>query len=111
MTGIMSLSDVGYRAIVRDHRRSRQQVASDFTTIDRLMSDAAGHVFPAAQLHIRLRSETVMSQVYGYLDPQTCRRPTQRDSLFDIASLTKLFVVTAFMRLVEAGQVALDQAV
>ena len=37
--------------------------------------------------------------------------PTQRDTLFDMASVSKLFTVTAFMTLVEEGRVALDTPV
>ena len=42
--------------------------------------------------------------------PETRTLPTQLDILFDLASVTKLFVVTAFMALVEDGIVDLDQA-
>ncbi|MEZ4617775.1 MAG: serine hydrolase [Caldilineaceae bacterium] len=37
--------------------------------------------------------------------------PTQLTTRFDLASVTKLFVTTAFMRLVDQGVVALDQPV
>jgi CubicO group peptidase (beta-lactamase class C family) len=45
------------------------------------------------------------------LDPETRRHPTQTDSLFDLASVTKLFTATAFMTLVRAGHVALETPV
>jgi CubicO group peptidase (beta-lactamase class C family) len=48
-----------------------------------------------------------LHRAYGYLDPDSRRRPTRRDSLFDLASVSKLFTATAFMRLAQAGQVAL----
>lgn len=38
-------------------------------------------------------------------------QPTRANTLFDLASLTKLFVVATFMTLVEAGKVGLDQPV
>lgn len=41
----------------------------------------------------------------------TRQHPTTLDTLFDLASVTKLFVATSFMRLVEARKVSLDQPV
>jgi serine-type D-Ala-D-Ala carboxypeptidase len=54
---------------------------------------------------------TVFHRAYGWLDPETRTRPTQCDSLFDLASVTKLYTVTLFMTLVERGLVKLDQPV
>jgi CubicO group peptidase (beta-lactamase class C family) len=71
------------------------------------MRAGLGRVFPAAVLHVRQAGATVFERAYGCLDPDVRRRPTRPDSLFDLASLTKLFTATAFMTLVEAGHVAL----
>jgi len=79
--------------------------------VDAVMHSGLGRVFPAAVLHVRQAGAVVFERAYGYLDPETGRRPTQLDSLFDLASLTKLFTATAFMRLVEAGRVALETPV
>ncbi len=68
-------------------------------------------VFPAAVLLVARRSGVVLHHAYGFRDPGTRLRPTQTDSWFDLASLTKLFTVTAFMTLVEARQVNLDTPV
>ena len=75
------------------------------------MRSGLGHVFPAAVLHVRQAGAVVFERAYGYLDPETRRHPTHPDSLFDLASLTKLFVATAFMTLVEAGRVSLETPV
>lgn len=80
-------------------------------TLEPVIRAALGRVFPAAQVAVRVGGEVVLSCAHGWLDPETQQRPTQRDSLFDLASVTKLFVVTAFMTLVEAGRVRLDQPV
>ena len=67
-----------------------------------------GVVFPAGVLLVHQAGELLWHQAYGYLDPQERHFPTQIDSLFDLASLTKLFIATSFMRLVERGLVSLD---
>jgi CubicO group peptidase (beta-lactamase class C family) len=69
------------------------------------MHQAVGAIFPAAVLLVLCDDETVFHRAYGYLDPETRRRPTRTDSLFDLASLTKLFTATAFMRLADTGAV------
>jgi CubicO group peptidase (beta-lactamase class C family) len=79
--------------------------------VDAIMRGGLEAVFPAAVLLVARRGGVAFHRAYGYLDPETHRRPTQTDSLFDLASVTKLFTVTAFMTLVEAGQVALDAPV
>ena len=70
-----------------------------------------GTVFPAAVLLVARYGGVVIHCAYGYLDPETRQRPVQLESLFDLASLTKLFTATAFMTLVEAARVTLDTPV
>jgi CubicO group peptidase (beta-lactamase class C family) len=79
--------------------------------VDKVLRSGLDVVFPAAVLLVARHGGVAFHRAYGYLDPETRRRPTQTDSLFDLASLTKLFTVTAFMTLVEANLVALDTPV
>lgn len=83
----------------------------DVSLVDAVMRAAVPWVAPAAQLAIRWRGEPVLTRSYGWLDPVAREQPTQPDTLFDLASVTKLFVITTFMTLVEAGHVGLDQMV
>ena len=76
-----------------------------------ILQDAVGVVTPAAQLAVRWRGDVVFSEAFGWLDPETRVRPTRPDTLFDMASVSKLFTVTAFMTLIEEGRVALDTPV
>lgn len=76
-----------------------------------VVADYTGKVAPAIAVEVRQRGKTVWSHASGWLDPETQTRPTRLDSLFDLASVTKLFVTAAFMTLVEQGKVALDQPV
>ncbi len=83
----------------------------DFTCLYAVLQDAIGVITPAAQLAVRWRGDVVCSEAFGWLDPETRAQPTRRDTLFDMASVSKLFTVTAFMTLVEEGRVALDTPV
>ncbi len=89
-----------------------------WTRVAHLLESGVGKVAPAIVLHVRHRGRVVFEGAYGVLDPNppsvdAARAPVPLSSqaLFDLASLTKLFTATAFMRLVEAGRVCLDQAV
>ena len=86
-------------------------MCNDFTAAEAVITAGLDRVFPAAQIEVRQHSEVSWSAAYGWLDPETRTLPTQLDTHFDLASVTKLFVVSAFMTLVEAGVVDLDQPV
>ncbi len=83
----------------------------DLSPVDAVINEAITRRCPAAQLEIRLHGDVIGARAYGWLDPETRQHPTQLDTRFDLASVTKLFVVTAFMTLVDASAVALDQPV
>lgn len=76
-----------------------------FAGIDGLMRAGTGRVAPAAVLKLVLDGRTIFERAYGVLDPLDGQVPTQLDSVFDLASVTKLFTVTAFLRLVTQDQV------
>ena len=67
--------------------------------------------FPAAALVVDVGAEEVYARAFGFVDPETKRRPTRLDTRFDLASVSKLFTVTAFMTYVEEGRLSLDQPV
>ncbi len=83
----------------------------DLSYAGTILQNAVGVITPAAQLVVRWCGDVVCSEAFGWLDPETREQPTQRDTLFDMASVSKLFTVTAFMTLVEEGRVALDTPV
>jgi len=83
----------------------------DLAPIDAILKTALAHSCPAAQLEIRWQGAVMLSRAYGWLDPNTRTVPTEPDTRFDLASVTKLFVVTTLMTLVDGGQVAIDQPV
>ena len=83
----------------------------DFSRADSILSQAIGITIPAAQLVIRHRGAREHEVAMGFLDPETRARPVDAETLFDLASLTKLFTTTAFMTLVEQGIVSVDDPV
>jgi len=83
----------------------------DVDSIESVIGEHLARTFPAAALVVNVGGEEVYARAFGYLDPETRQRPTRLDTLFDLASVSKLFTVTAFVTLVEAAHVSLDQAV
>jgi CubicO group peptidase (beta-lactamase class C family) len=84
---------------------------SHFGEVDQLLRNATPNQTPAAQLAIRHHGELIFSSAYGWLDPVHQQQATQRTTRFDLASVTKLFVATTFLRLVEQGWATLEQPV
>ncbi len=76
-----------------------------------LLNQAIGTVTPAAQIIVLLRGREIANHALGWLDPETHTHPTRSDSLFDLASVTKLYVTAAFMTLVEQNLIRLDDPV
>jgi CubicO group peptidase (beta-lactamase class C family) len=83
----------------------------DFSKADSILSQAIGTVTPSAQMVIRHHDRVVHDVAMGFLDPETKTRPIDADTLFDLASVTKLFTTAAFMTLVEQGKVSVDEPV
>lgn len=83
----------------------------DFSKADSILSKAVGSITPAAQMVIRHNGAEAEQVAMGFLDPESNTRPVNAETLFDLASVTKLFTTTAFMTLVEQGKVSIDDPV
>ncbi len=81
------------------------------TSLDSILRDAIPSVAPAIQLVVLHHGQPVLDRTLGWLDPDARDQPVTADTRFDLASLTKLYVVAALMTLLEAGRVSLDDAV
>lgn len=83
------------------------------TTIDQRVTQAiARRIFPGAVVLVTQASELRHFSAYGstmYDDPASL--PVTRDTIYDIASLTKVFTATAALRLVDQGLLELDAPV
>jgi CubicO group peptidase (beta-lactamase class C family) len=82
-------------------------------TIDAIVADAIERrIFPGAVVLIGQGDEVLHRAAYGttmYADPGS--QPVQLDTIYDIASLTKMFTATAVLRLSDAGKLDLDAPV
>lgn len=83
----------------------------NFSKADSILSQAIGAVTPSAQLVIRHEGAVAHDVAMGFLDPETKSRPVDHETLYDLASVTKLFSATAFMTLVEEGKISIDDPV
>ena len=75
--------------------------------LEALIQRNLGTVFPACALAVIKNGETVLDAGWGTVEGT----PATNDTLYDLASVTKLFTVTAFLAYVSAGHVALDEPV
>lgn len=69
------------------------------------------NVFTSANLRVVSGGNVVLETSHGVQNPVYPERKTNKDSVYDLASITKVYVATAFMRLVENNFADLDQAV
>lgn len=81
----------------------------NLSQVQAVLRGGLDRVFPAVQVEIRLRNRRLLAAARGWIDPHTRRQPLTPASLFDLASLTKLYTAAALMTLVEEGAVLLDQ--
>jgi len=66
------------------------------------------HRIPGAVVVVVRDGGVVLAKGYGYADLERGRRVDSERTLFRVASLSKLFVATAVMQLVEQGKLELD---
>src|SRR5699024_9718282 len=83
----------------------------DFTQVDRTLALLCEQgKIPSATLCVYHKGRVVHEGAYGCPDPES-GVPTTLDTRYDMASLTKIFCATAFMRLVEQGVFSLEEKV
>ncbi len=78
--------------------------------IDTLMAAAiARRVFPGAAVFVAQAGRVLHNAAYGATtyEPETAR-PVTTDTIYDLASLTKMFTATAALRLLDSGALDLD---
>jgi CubicO group peptidase (beta-lactamase class C family) len=79
--------------------------------IEGIVQANLGEVFPAAALTVVKDGDVFLNAAWGWIDPDEQQHPVQTDTLFDLASVTKLFTATAFLSLMEEKGLPLDTVV
>lgn len=86
--------------------------AEQFVEIDTLMQHAIQEkVFPGAQVLISYHGEIVYHKAFGHYAYDKSSPAVTHDTMFDLASVTKLFTAVAVMLLCDAGKLSLDDYV
>ena len=84
--------------------------ALDPALLDDLLARHLPATFPALSLCVIHQGGIALELARGWIDPETKRLPVTNESIFDLASVSKLLVEVNFLALVEAGAVSLDDA-
>jgi CubicO group peptidase (beta-lactamase class C family) len=92
---------------VKIQHRTNRLAPAQFRELETIVEPHLGETFPALGLAVIHNDDWIIDAVWGWIDPETHQHPVQVDTLFDLASLTKLFTHTAFLQLVSAGKVEL----
>lgn len=87
------------------------QLVMQFTQLDHLLNAAVPGVAPAVVCRVEQAGRLLFERGYGWINPMLKRQPVDAGTLFDLASLTKLFTTTACLRMWDAGLLDLDQPV
>jgi serine-type D-Ala-D-Ala carboxypeptidase len=88
-------------------------MTGDFTAVHTIVQRALGdHVFPAAVVEVGLSQRPLWRHAFGALTFEPGATPAADDTVFDLASLTKVLATTLLvMRAVEHGRLGLDDRV
>jgi CubicO group peptidase (beta-lactamase class C family) len=88
-------------------------VSAPFTAVRSILIDAvAARAFPAGVIEVGTSAQLRWRQSFGALTYDPAAPPAQDDTIFDLASLTKVLATTPLvMRLVERGALGLDDPI
>ncbi len=118
LTALVLLLGLAVSAIAQPTQRSPASATPPastpaFADIDRLVSDAmAARLLPGAVVLVGKGDDTVFEKAYGLRSVVPTQEPMTLDTVFDMASLTKVVATTtAIMQLVERGRLRLSDPV
>ena len=88
---------------------AQQTAAPDLSTLDSILQDAvAKHAAPGFVCLVGHNGQVVYRKAFGERSLEPTREPMTVDTIFDMASLTKVIATTtSVMRLVQEGKVKL----
>lgn len=76
--------------------------------LERLIERRLPATFPALGICVVHRGDIILQDAWGWIDPEKRQIPVTTDSLYDLASVSKLITHSAFLTFVESGAVALE---
>lgn len=82
----------------------------DFSKLDLVMEDMVKRGIPGCELAVSYKGETVYRKSVGYSDYERTK-PSSPDDIYWIYSCSKVITCVAAMRLVESGEIKLDDPV
>ncbi len=82
--------------------------AKNRAAYERLLAQHLPATFPALSVCVIHKGKMVWRDARGWIDPGERNYPITTESLFDLASVSKLIVETSFLVLVNAGAIALE---
>ena len=93
--------------------KAQQRTSPDFSSIDRIMASAINaHEVPGAVIVIGHDGHIVFHKAYGERSLEPIRAPMTEDTIFDMASLTKVIATTtAAMQLYQQGRFRLNDPI
>ena len=87
---------------------TNQLTPAQSSELESIIEAHLGETFPALTLAVVHDGKWLIEASWGWIDPEIQQYPVMPSTLFDLASITKLFTHTAFLQLVSAGKVNLD---
>lgn len=75
--------------------------------LERVITAHLGETFPALSITIIHAGKVLLNAGWGWIDPKSQCDPVQPDTLFDLASVSKLFTTTACLSLLSQRRAAL----
>ena len=82
----------------------------DRSALEQLIARHLPATFPALSICVLHRGETILRDAWGWIDPERRELRVSGETLFDLASVSKLIVETSFLVLVESGAITLESA-
>ncbi|MBW4438584.1 MAG: beta-lactamase family protein [Pleurocapsa minor GSE-CHR-MK-17-07R] len=76
--------------------------------VEAVVAAHVGETFPACAICVVHQGTALVDAGWGWIDPETRRIPATAETLFDFASLTKLFTASACLSLMSAADLSLD---
>ena len=80
----------------------------EYPALDRLIERHLPTTFPALSICVIHRGNIILHDAWGWIDPDSRKLNVTTESLFDLASVSKLIVETSFLVLVESGAIHLE---